>query len=186
MSKYGHIPQNDFEALLNKMGGEEVMRAFMRGEYHFVPKQKSGVIQVNRSVEPEYPEWARVINPSLQVSGPTSYDVSTLDVWRGVNRFDTATYKVRHIYDTIRVNDGTLENYIGLSDLYAIEEQGVEFFNQFFREKIIYAWKSVVEDTRDKGWRVPMLYVRNEKFTLSWVSLESELGTSAHAPRFRK
>jgi hypothetical protein len=43
MSKYGTIPHNEFEALLNKMGGqikmkgEEAMRAYLRGEYQLTP-----------------------------------------------------------------------------------------------------------------------------------------------------
>lgn len=33
MSKYGHRPVNWFEAIVNKMGGEEVAEAYLRGEY---------------------------------------------------------------------------------------------------------------------------------------------------------
>jgi hypothetical protein len=41
MSKYGHIPHNDFEALLNKMGGEAVMRGYIRNEYELKPVPKA-------------------------------------------------------------------------------------------------------------------------------------------------
>jgi hypothetical protein len=47
MSKYGNIPHNDFEALLNKMGGqlkmdgEAAMRGVLRDEYRLIPTAKA-------------------------------------------------------------------------------------------------------------------------------------------------
>ncbi len=48
MSKYGHIPHDWFEALLNKMGGEERGNAFLRGELT-LQETHSGVLVVTRS-----------------------------------------------------------------------------------------------------------------------------------------
>ncbi len=41
MSKYGHIPHNWFEGLLNKMGGEDVAKAYLRGEFELTKIAKA-------------------------------------------------------------------------------------------------------------------------------------------------
>lgn len=43
MSKYGHLPINWFEGLVNKIGGEETAQAFLRGEYILTPVAKAVV-----------------------------------------------------------------------------------------------------------------------------------------------
>lgn len=43
MSKYGHKPGNWFEAIVNKMGGEEQAERFLRGELVF--KERSGLLK---------------------------------------------------------------------------------------------------------------------------------------------
>ena len=44
MSKYGHISHGVFEAVINKMGGEDVMRGFLRDEYKLTPIAKAVAI----------------------------------------------------------------------------------------------------------------------------------------------
>jgi hypothetical protein len=43
MSKYGHLPHNWFEGLMNKIGGEEKALAFLRGEFILTPVAKAVV-----------------------------------------------------------------------------------------------------------------------------------------------
>jgi len=46
MSKYGHISHGVFEAVINKMGGEDVMRGFLRGEYTLTPIAKAVAVAI--------------------------------------------------------------------------------------------------------------------------------------------
>lgn len=51
-AKYGHIPHNWFAALVNKMGGEEQAKRFLRGELTLVEKDSAGgpfLLEADRS-----------------------------------------------------------------------------------------------------------------------------------------
>ncbi|MGI0016021.1 MAG: hypothetical protein ACREBU_21580 [Nitrososphaera sp.] len=58
--KYPNITMGRVKAVWNKLGGEDGVERFLRGE-PIVADVQSDLIQVDRSIRPVYPDWVKEI-----------------------------------------------------------------------------------------------------------------------------
>ncbi len=67
MSKFGHRPHNWFEAVINKLGGEEAAESFLRGE--LVVKQVEKIFKLWKTIKLGTHKNADEIRKSLKTNG---------------------------------------------------------------------------------------------------------------------
>jgi hypothetical protein len=132
-------------------------------------------ICVDRSIRPTYPRFAKrewINSPefiALEERGPAQYDVRTLRPLRcGWQQSDNGEVG-EIIYLYLRSN-GFLERCIGLHDLEAIQQKGINFYRKYFPGQEIFAWKSMVEEGHG-CILVPYLYEKGSSIVLRFRSV---------------
>lgn len=74
-------------------------------------------------------------------------------------------------------DENLLEDCLTLEDLKDIQKLGLEEFNKYFKDKYVFAWKSVV------GGSVPCLVGGGGRVVLSWYWLDDDWGADSPALR---
>lgn len=151
--------------------------------FEVLPEEKL-IIQVNKSIKPRYPDWAKVIDPELDSVGLAEYDVSKkVKPWLHVGQYKDNGVKGTIIYDYL--NDrNELKDHLGLADLLAIQAKGVIVFRKLFPHNInmLFGWKSVVRNHNpghrngihhNGGLSVPYLNGNSVKLRVDWLCLSS-------------
>lgn len=179
MAKYATLGR--IEAVWNKLGGEEGVDRFLRGEIAVQPAvidtMLDPIIRTNQ-VSLVYPRWMkRVLHPDLEQSGPTEYRANNL-------RPDPERARVESclIYKDLVAND-QLRTCLGLVDLLAIQAKGLDFYRKHFKDEVIAGWKSVVENSINCPY-VPYVCETPEKVALGWMSLRCAWLSDTPAVRF--
>jgi hypothetical protein len=161
------------KAIVQKMGGVVRASAFLRGEFELkpVPASERAIITVDRStIRPSYPGWVmKVLYRELEATGPSSFDASTIAQWVHDDQ-KTDGVDGDLVHDYLKSNS-MLEGCLGLRDLEEIQKKGIAFFVRYFCDKVVYGWKSVVQDSSVSGdLCVPYLMELNGEVTLGWCS----------------
>ncbi len=113
------------------------------------------IICVDRSKRPIYPNWVEeAYYVPLQKTGPTDFDFRKLEQYLLPNQ-ETCSVTGNIIFEHIKTTD-TIKIHLGLCDLREIKRRGSSFFQKHFKNKSIFAWKSVVR-SRDGCFYVPYL-----------------------------
>lgn len=142
------------------------------------------IIKVDRSVKPVYEKWVkRVMHSELELTGPTEYDLRTLELSMSHNQKIGIT-SGHIIYDELK-KDNLLEDCLGLTDLLSIRAKGIKVFREFFAGKAVFAWKSVVKN-QGANLHVPFLIESRGRVTLGWRCLDYGWSFNSPALRFRK
>lgn len=182
MSKYGHRPHNWFEGIVNKMGGEEQAKRFLRGDLVLAPAPLV-LISISRQARPPYPHWIKeVLHPEFECSGPTEYNLATVKQWLHQNQKRNASLRAASVYEHLKANS-MLGDCLNLQDALAIQAMGVETFRQFFEGKMLYFWKSAAQ-IPDGDLCVPYLFDCGSAVLLEWCWAGHELGSTCPALRF--
>lgn len=181
------------EAICNKLGGDEGIAKFLRGDLILTEKEKTVMIEstidflikVDRSKKPSYPDWKKkVLHPDLELSGPVEFDLKNdVSLWLHENQ-KTGYATGNQIYDQLKKDD-LLKDCLNLADLVAIQEKGIEVFRSLYKGKAVFGWKSVVEHT-DGRLSVPFLIVGGGKIVLTWNWLDNDWNSDDPALRFSK
>ena len=86
------------------------------------------LIRVDRTIRPTYPDWVtKVLHPDLEATGPSEFNVATLDHWLHPNQ-KAGVSKGKVIFEHLKQN-GMLASCLGLRDLEEIQEKGLAFFS---------------------------------------------------------
>jgi len=132
------------------------------------------IIQVDRSVQIDYPRWANVpvhlVYPDLENTGPSEYNINQIDVLLHPDQEDGDVAEGNDIYDLIVDDNDDLEKHLGMADLIAIHAKGLRFYRKHFKGKQIFAWKSVVQD-EEEDYHVPYLVENGDKLSILWYHL---------------
>ncbi|MBI4092896.1 MAG: hypothetical protein HY420_03145 [Candidatus Kerfeldbacteria bacterium] len=142
------------------------------------------IVRVNRSVRPAYPDWVdKVMNPELESTGPAEYDLATsIALWlHEGQQGGVVTGQV--IYAYLNEHD-LLRSCLSLQDALEIQKNGVAVFQKVFGDKIVYFWKSVVQNRDDRNLHVPCLYVHGDRVVLHWDWLGHDWDDGEPAVRF--
>lgn len=120
------------------------------------------VVCVDRSNSPIRPDgWKiKVMYPELEMTGPTKFDVRRLDQWAHPDGQEKPEVLGSVILKYLEENN-LLASCLGVSDLVAIQEKGLQFFRKHFHWKLVFGWKSITqvtyEDADDPELVVPYL-----------------------------
>lgn len=188
--KYSNATRGQWEAVWNRLGGEEGVARFLRGETMVVPVVSTTpapepmidpMIHVDRSVRPTYPSWVKaVMHLELEDTGPTEYSVETVQLWLHDDQ-ESQDINGTKIYSKLTA-DG-LDNCLGLRDLEEIQKRGITFFRKHFRGKLIVGWRSVVQNSVG-SLSAPCLYEGGGKVILGWDAVDGLFNSSDPAARF--
>jgi len=174
--KYNDLTWGQMEAICNKLGGDEGIAKFLRGDLILTEKFQPVfyfLIKVDRSKKPSYPEWTKkVMHPEFELSGPDEFDLQ-----KDINLFHYGHVDDRptgvqgpRIYDYLKKQD-LLKDCLNLSDLYAIKDKGRNVYISLFKKEIVLAWKSVIENEKGDLF-VPCLFVnRHGRLDVNWNML---------------
>lgn len=178
--KYPNVTLGRVEAVWNKMGGEDAVDRFLRGELTInevltkpvpvpVPEPAvDSIIRVDRSIRPSYPDWVKtVMHPELENVGPAEYNISVVEQWLHEGQKDGKLMEGNKIYAHLK-EKGDLKNHFGLRDLEEIQKKGIVFFRKNFKGRVVFGWAGIVRDRR--GYLdVPCLYERGGEVVLGWL-----------------
>lgn len=143
-------------------------------------RERRRIIHVDRAAPPTYPDWPhKIMYPELQDTGPADFDVGKLDPW-----WPERPVKGDIFYDRLRAA-GTLGSFLNVQDLSAIQARGLDFFREHWKNKLLVAWKSVIQSnppdparsifaapTLAPSFVVPLLYETSGKqLVLRWVDI---------------
>jgi hypothetical protein len=126
------------------------------------------IIRVNRSARPVYPDWVTdVLHEDLELSGPSEYDISTVQQWYRPKQND-GIVEGNAVYKLLKDGD-MIKDQLGLADLLAIQAKGIAFFRKYFSGKGVFGWRSVVRN-KDQfdNLRVPYLIESGDEVVLLW------------------
>jgi hypothetical protein len=145
-------------------------------------KSLNFVIQVDRSILPEYPHWKKTLfHPELESAGFPVYFLSMLRPWLHEKQ-KMGTVKGQVIYDHLK-DTGIISTCLNLQDGYAIARNGIEAFRDVFGKQALFLWASVVESNNGQ-FSVPYLYEQWGKVTIAWHWLDDSWGKTQPALRF--
>jgi hypothetical protein len=135
--------------------------------YRSAPEVDS-IVHVDRSVKPVYPHWVvDVLHPELELSGPAEFDLSKdVELWLHDGQKNGNRITSQAVYEHLK-SGNTLDSHLNLADLLAIQALGMETFCQYFSDKVVLAWKSVVRH-RSGRLRMPYLFQHHNRVTLDW------------------
>ncbi|MDZ4284378.1 MAG: hypothetical protein U1A28_00960 [Patescibacteria group bacterium] len=88
------------------------------------------------------------------------------------------------IYDHLKEADA-LASCLNLQDGLAIQQKGIATFRKLFGGKVVFLWKSVVQN-RVGYLFVPYLYERGDEVVVAWNWIGSGWASLDPALRFRK
>jgi hypothetical protein len=186
--KYPDATRGQWEAVWNKLGGVDGVARFLRGETKVIPTDSittaslDPIIRVNFSVRLSYPTWAtEVMHPDLESVGHTEFSVDTLQFWLHP---DQGVVSGALIYESLKSTSGSLSNCLGLRDLMAIQNKGIVFFRNHFKDRVIVGWKSTVRDTNNGHLRVPYISESCDGVVLCWAYVGNVFDSSFPAARF--
>lgn len=173
------VPQERLGVLfdvINKVGGAdgELWRTRFAEVLHegMLPSPKTSLdtlICVDRSIRPVYPNWAKtVMHPELELTGPTEYDLGTIDSWPRDIQKSGRSMEGHKLYEYLKKKE-MLENCLSLRDGEEIQKKGLAVFRKFFKAEV-FLWKSVVHDCCN-GIYVPYLYEGDDQVKVYWVWL---------------
>jgi|GEM_PF-874298 len=129
------------------------------------------IVRVDRNIRPVYPDWVKlVMHPELENVGPAEYDLATTNLWLHDVQKDGGIIKGQKIYEHLKEKE-MLAGCFGLHDAVAIKEKGIAVFRKFFKSKVVFCWKSVVQ-RRDGSLRVPDFYEDGGRVVVRWNWLE--------------
>jgi hypothetical protein len=127
------------------------------------------IIRVDRSIRPMYPDWkSRVMHPELELTGPAEYDFNEIGL-RILDKKNREDLSGLAIYTRLK-KENALANCLGLGDLLAIQEKGIDVFRKHFARKAVFGFKSVVSD-KEGYFCVPYLVQDSGMVVLSWHKL---------------
>ncbi len=190
--KYNDLTWGQMEAICNKLGGDEGIAKFLRGDLILTEKEKSVMVEstidflikVDRSKKPTYPDWVKkVIHPEFELSGPTEFDLKNVSLWLHEDQ-KTVYTTGNKIYQQLKKDD-LLKDCLNLADLLAIQEKGIETFRNLYKGKAVFGWKSVVEFTYGYLY-VPCLIEHGGGVVLHWRWLDNYWYSDYPALRFSK
>ncbi len=144
------------------------------------------LIKVDRSKKPNYPSWVRtVLHPEYESSGPVQFYLNNLDLSFYENQKYGSDSIIR-VYDHFKKN-GFIKNCLNLADLRAIQEKGVEIFQSFYKDQVIFGLNSIVESELKNLFAPCLLESENkDKIILRWASISKNLYSGNLFPLFRK
>ncbi len=138
------------------------------------------IVCVDRSIKPTYPKNREPHFPKYELSGPTKYDLRELIQWQ--NDYQKYGQQITTGED-IYLDGPDISDCTNLMDLIAIKEKGIAVFRAVFQGKIVFAWKSVVENDVDDVF-VPLLWEQNEELVLGWRYIGRNFDHNCVALRF--
>lgn len=101
------------------------------------------IINVDRTVRPIYPAFVRRIEYlSLELTGPTNFDVTKL--WFYVHPIKDGGYITGKDIHRELICKNMIPSCIGIIELKAIQDRGINFFRKYFLGEAVFGWKSVV------------------------------------------
>jgi hypothetical protein len=181
ITKFGQLGPtrlNEFRFVLNGRAKIVQVPVPVEPELHV-----DNMIRVGRYVRPVYPDWVKkVLHPELEKTGPAEYDLSCVEQWLHEGQKNGGWVKGRVIYEHLK-NEKMLETCMSLRDLEEIQRKGIEPFRKFFKGRVVFAWKSVVQDDIG-GLDVPYLYEYSGKVVLNWDWLDYDWNDLCPALRF--
>lgn len=160
----------------------EVLREGVRTEPLPPEVPLDTVICVDRSIRPVYPEWVKtVVHPELESTGPAEYDLGTIDLWLHPEQKNSCIEGFR-IYEYMGKRR-MLEGCLSLRDGEEIQKKDPAVFQKFFGGKLVYLWKSIVQD-RAGHLHVPFLTGDDDGVWGDWYRLDHSLVGREQALRF--
>lgn len=131
------------------------------------------IILIDRSVAPVYPEWTmHLLHPELEHSGPSSYALETIALLFFRCQQNGLVETGTRIYDHLK-SSGSLGDCLSLRDGEEISRKGVDVYREFFGNKPLLLWKSVVQ--HGCGYLfVPHLCGLGTSVALHWRWLKSD------------
>lgn len=183
---------DDFSTLTRSERKCRQVLQFLRGEADLVPKTKAvpepepvlnTIIRIDRSIKPTYPDWVKkVIHPELEGVGPAEYDMAKSELWLHDGQ-KNGKYIVGHkIYEYLKESD-SLKNCYGYDDALAIQKNGIDAFRKVFGNKVVYCWRSVVQD-QDGDLYVPYVDVNGGELVVYWNDIDFDWYGNEPAGRF--
>ncbi len=140
------------------------------------------IVCVDRSIYPFYPNWKKmVMYPELELTGPTEYDLSTINLWLHDSQKNGRSMGGSKLHKYLKEKK-MLENCLSLRDGEEIQKKGPAVFRKFFEEEV-FLWKSVVRHFGG-GVYVPCLYEGDDQVMVGWRWLGQLWDCSAPALRF--
>jgi hypothetical protein len=181
LGQLGNLRLNELRLVLK--GGAKIVPAESKQE---VEEILDFNIHVDRSVKPTYPDWVKkILHPELESSGPTDYDLATVEQWLHDGQKDARYVKGQVIYDYLKSNPAEFARQHSLRDLEEIQKKGIKVFRKLYGGKAVFAWKSVVRD-RSGFLSVSYLYEHDSGVVLGWLWLEDVWSGSNPGLRFAK
>jgi len=138
------------------------------------------IVCVDRSIKPTYPKNREPHFPKYELILPTKYDHRELIQWQ--NDYQKYGQQITTGED-IYLDGPDISDCTNLMDLIAIKEKGIAVFRAVFQGKIVFAWKSVVENDVDDVF-VPLLWEQNEELVLGWRYIGRNFDHNCVALRF--
>jgi hypothetical protein len=180
----GNWTEDQVEKLFIALGGKGVAGRIVAG---VTLVSVDEVVRVNRSVSLKCPDWAELVYPELESVGPAEYPISRVGLW--LHEYQKLWHGAsgRTIYDRLR-ETGLLKKSLGFSDLEAIQNTSVAFFREHFKDKTLWAWKSVIRHRSQSGpggLLVPNLSVENkQELVVSWDHIGYQFNSNSPCPIF--
>ncbi len=190
------VPQERLGVLLdtiNKVGGAdgelwrtrfaEVLREGVKPATLVSEAPLDTLIRVDRSIRPLYPDWAKtVMHPELEPTGPAEYDLTSVVLWLHDGQKNGRYMEGHKLYEYLKEKK-MLESCLSLRDGEEIQRKGIAIFRKFFQGKVVFLWKSVVQDCNG-SLRIPRLYGDFGTVVVGWGWLGSNWYDDDPALRF--
>lgn len=181
----GNWTEDQIEKLFIALGGKGVAGRIVTGAARVSVDE---VIRINRSVSLKCPDWAELVYPELESMGPVEYSISRVGLW--LHEYQKLWHGAsgRMIYDRLG-EIGLLGKCLGFSDLEAIQNTSLAFVREHFKDKTLWAWKSVVRyrgRSDADGLLVPALFVQDkQELVVKWFSISYQIYSNSPCPFFR-
>lgn len=137
------------------------------------------LVLVDRSIRPAYRPWVlRLLNPELENTGPTEFDLSQITLWVHPKQKTEKGICASFIYSQLK-DSGLLKTCLGLRDGEEIIKQKADFFQGMPNIDRVFLWKSVAFprfDPTEHSLRVPFIGSEvNGSLTIRWEHIYHDL-----------
>jgi hypothetical protein len=176
--EYDELKLIEIKQFIEGHGGADEVARFIASKK---TNELSGLICVDRSIRPKYPNWVRKVLYEAFHPGPEEFDVGKLRQWTH-DQQKHGNVEGYIVHNFLKSHD-MIKHCIDLRDLEEMKKKGHAFFRKYFGEGrvCVFAWKSTVRDGSDSettlGYlRTPCLFVdEDDQEDIFWFWLNNDL-----------
>src|SRR6185369_3197369 len=130
------------------------------------------LIRVNRAIKVKYPAWAkRLLNPRLENTGPSSYDLNQVIPWIHTEQQGAAQVSGIVLFEFLKTS-ALIQTCLGLRDGEEIQKLGLAvYIGRFGSSTRTFLWRTVLQHQLGI-YMVPCLQLLGRSIGIVWHPIE--------------